>query len=162
MVLRPRYKRVQSFDQTGLAVVPHSCGRYGFMDERGRLAIPARFKHATSFSCGLARVEIDGRWGFIDAEGSVVIEPTHTDATSFVQPGLAAVANERGLMGCIDLAGRLVIDHLYADIDPFMDGGALFVKCQDGRKGYLSFDGRWLCDYAWDEQRQKGSQTKRR
>lgn len=157
VVLRPRYKWVNSFDEAGLSLVPHSCGCYGFMNEKGQLVIPARFKHATSFSCGRARVEIDGRWGFIDLEGRVVIEPTHADATSFVMPGLAAVANEQGLWGCIDPQGRLVIDQLYADIDPSLDGEALFVKRLDGRRGYLGYDGRWLCDYAWDEGRKKGA-----
>ncbi|NWG75239.1 MAG: WG repeat-containing protein [Rubrivivax sp.] len=72
-------------------------GQFGFFDERGGIAIPARFDFVEPFSAGLAafctgcrrkwegehqRYE-GGRWGYIDREGKTVIAPRFDAARSF-------------------------------------------------------------------------------
>ena len=59
----------------GLCWVKDKNGKYGYIDEKGKLVIPCKWRDARYFSEGLARVKNDNeRWGFIDKTGGVVIE----------------------------------------------------------------------------------------
>ncbi len=72
-------------------------GKFGFFDEGGKVAIPARYDYARPFSEGLAAVcagcreekdgehiaMVGGTWGYIDKTGAVVIPPRYTDAREF-------------------------------------------------------------------------------
>ena len=64
--------------------------KWGYMDERGRLAIPVQFNDAGYFSEGLAPVSLDGKFGFIDTAGHFAIAPKFDWAGEF-ESGLAPV-----------------------------------------------------------------------
>jgi hypothetical protein len=66
---------------------------FGFIDRTGRLAIPAQYMFAESFSEGLARVSVSGEvgsTGFIDTKGATVIPAKLSYGSDFHQ-GRAAV-----------------------------------------------------------------------
>jgi len=91
--------------------------RYGFLDRKGDMAIPARFFSAAPFQEGLAAVKHShdlnvNDWGYVDTGGNTVIEPRFYAAGSFSQ-GLAparwlAPANTL-ISGVIDPTGRVVV-----------------------------------------------------
>lgn len=47
-------------------------GKYGYVDESGRVVINLQFDYADLFREGLALVRIGGKWGYIDKTGRVV------------------------------------------------------------------------------------------
>lgn len=91
-------------------------GRWGFLDELGRVAIPPRFQGADEFVDGRAIVLVgegeNERRGFVDETGKLVIEPTYTWVWPYSE-GLAKVQVDGDVMsgrcGFIDKAGKMVI-----------------------------------------------------
>jgi hypothetical protein len=89
-------KFAQGWDyHEGLAVFQDErTKKYGFIDEGGRIAIPAQFEDAyilaSGFYEGLSPVKKGGKWGFINKSGSFIIPPKFDDARQF-HDGLAAV-----------------------------------------------------------------------
>ncbi len=49
--------------------------RYGYINDRGEMAVPFRYDKAEMFREGLAAVQRNGKWGFIDQKGNEVIPP---------------------------------------------------------------------------------------
>jgi hypothetical protein len=74
----------------GLAGVRLSGGKWGFLNEKGRLAIEARFDDVRDFVGDLAPVRIDRKSGYIDTSGRMVVEPRFQAAGEFHE-GLARV-----------------------------------------------------------------------
>ncbi|MBX9689934.1 MAG: WG repeat-containing protein [Candidatus Obscuribacterales bacterium] len=79
----------------GLAIFKDTAtNKYGFVDESGKVAVPATFDDAyiieSGFFEGLSPVKKDGKWGYVNRSGSFVIPPKFLDARQF-HDGLAAV-----------------------------------------------------------------------
>ncbi|HEY9296517.1 MAG TPA: WG repeat-containing protein, partial [Phormidium sp.] len=99
------YELIGPFSE-GLAQVLKLWEGVGYIDETGKLVIPAQFngtgvfpgdaRHAPyfkgdgKFSEGLAAVEIQRKWGYIDKTGKMVIQPQYEAAWAFSE-GLARV-----------------------------------------------------------------------
>lgn len=49
--------------------------RFGYVDRKGAVAIPASFDQAEPFHAGLAKVEVEGNSGYIDPSGKYVWKP---------------------------------------------------------------------------------------
>lgn len=58
-------------------------GKWGFMDENGKMVIEPQFEDARSFCNDYAAVAQDGEWGFINSKGTIVIEPQFTETKDF-------------------------------------------------------------------------------
>ncbi len=65
-------KYAVSFSE-GLAVIVNKEGKFGFVDETGKMIINPQFDTANSFSEGLAVVKQNDKFGFIDKTGKIVI-----------------------------------------------------------------------------------------
>ena len=90
-------------------------GKFGYIDETGRVVIKPQFDDAYPFTEGLAAVEIGKKSGFIDTSGKVVV-PFQYHATFPFSDGLAAVMKTEGTgnnrhfpCGYVNHAGELVI-----------------------------------------------------
>ena len=82
-------------------------GKWGFIDEQGRLVIEPRFDQADSFSDGLAGVAVGNLWGYIDKHGRYIVQPKYSYVPPF-REGLAALpAGDK--FGYIDVSGKFVI-----------------------------------------------------
>ena len=92
-------------------------GKTGFINEHGKVVIPARYEDALPFSEGLAAVKHEGRWGYIDRNGKEIIPYSYRTAESF--HGGVAVVNT-GLpehpVGLIDPSGAWVIQPVFRSI----------------------------------------------
>jgi hypothetical protein len=102
-------------------------GTAGYINDRGKLIIPARFENALPFSEGLAAVRHEGRWGYIDRSGKEVIPYLFQSAESF--HGGVAIVNT-GLpehpVGLIDASGAFVVQPSFR-----------FITAADGPNGLL-------------------------
>jgi WG repeat protein len=144
----------------GLLPVRHG-GAWGFIDEKGRPAIPLRFEEAWGFSEGLAAVKTDsGRCGYIDRGGAFAIAPRFLTCGPFTG-GRALVdaardANDAARPAFIDRGGAVVFSGATADppfgfaLD-FADGlaavGAGAAPGAEGpgaKLGYVDREGRYV------------------
>lgn len=99
-------------------------GKWGYIDNTGKIVIKPQFAWAEEFSEGLAGFENeDGKHGYIDETGKIVIEPKFDNWTDFSE-GLAAVSVDFE-WGYIDKTGGWAIQPQFAVGRPFSDGLAL-------------------------------------
>ena len=112
-------------------------GKWGFIDKSGNEVVPCKYDDASSFSEGLAFVELDGKYGFIDKSGNEVVPCTYDQAYSFSE-GLAHVKLD-GKWGFIDKSGNEVVPCKYDHANRFSEGLA-FVEL-DGRYFYIDKNG---------------------
>src|SRR5258708_7148845 len=69
-------------------------GRWGYLDNTGKIVIKPQFYWAEEFSEGLAAFENDdGDYGYVNETGKIIIEPIFDNWTSFSE-GLAAVSKD--------------------------------------------------------------------
>ena len=115
----------------------------GFVDESGKMVIPAQFRWVYGFREGVAPVQLNGKFGYIDPTGKFVIPPRYEHAYEFSE-GLAVVHLGKG-MGAIDHRGKLVIPNIYADLGS-CHSGRLSFRPRDGSQyppyGYLDKTGK--------------------
>lgn len=78
-------------------------GKWGYVDEKGKIAITPQFEKAKSFSNGLAAVYDGQSWGYINKSGTIVIEYQFVDADYFTEKGITLVSSLEGLYYMIKL-----------------------------------------------------------
>lgn len=124
--INPQHLMARGF-KDGLAPVrtQKNDDEWGYLDLKGRLAIPAKFDDAGEFDpkTGLAPVQVDSWWGFINERGHIAIQLRFEEARGFFG-GLAAV-RIKGKWGFIGKDGELAIPAGYFFVDDFRDKLAL-------------------------------------
>lgn len=121
-------------------------GKFGFVDQRGRLRIANRYEGISSFREGLAAVKILGKWGFVDKQDHIVINPSYERVEDFNNG--TSIVTRAGLQGVLRADGRpllLVRYHAVARIRNF------FLLERDGLKGLAANDGRVIVEPRFDE-----------
>lgn len=120
----------------GLLMVK-SDDRFGFLNEKGELVVPARWEDARAFQNGHAFVMAGGLWGIIDRTGAVVVQPTW-DQIEY--PREWTPIRKGRDWGVVDASGQLVVPLRYDKIlaSPM---GPLLPVGDDGRILYLRPDG---------------------
>ena len=87
-------------------------GKWGYIDNAGKMAVSLQFDSAGIFSEGLAAVRLGDKYGFIDPSGKYVIDPLLLYADGFSE-GLAAVGvvgkDGTGSYCYINKAGKIVV-----------------------------------------------------
>jgi len=109
--------------------------KFGYIDEKGQVVVPAQFDKAQDFSEGLAAVAFNAgkkskhefekprHWGYIDRDGKILISPQFRRARPF-SGGLAAVQNLRYKWGYIDPSGKIIVPFQFEDAASFSEGKA--------------------------------------
>lgn len=93
-------------EQEGLRAIQRD-GKFGFVDNRGRLRIANRYDDVQSFTQGLAAIKIRGKWGFISHQEKIIIQPAYEYVTPFREG--YSVVQTKGLKGLIDISGRIIL-----------------------------------------------------
>lgn len=127
-------------------------GKWGYMDRFGKLQIPVQWDNASSFSEGLAAVELNGMWGYIDTSGKIVIPLQFGYAHDFHE-GIAVVQDiETKKKGYINNSGDIVVPLEYDNAFTFTDGfGKVMMDKKDDNPGfYRMFDKNGVINPLWD------------
>jgi len=99
--------------------------KWGYLDKRGEVAIPAQFDFASVFHDGLAQVRKGGSGGFIDTAGKTAIDLGRRGATDFSEDRAAVRApGTEGRYGFIDTHGRATVPHEYIIAREYSEGVA--------------------------------------
>ncbi len=106
-----------------------SDGKYGYINEKGEIAIAPLYDRAHGFSEGLACVSVvkkgDDLSGYINKKGDVVIDMQYDRATDF-KDGMAEVLVD-GRIGYINKKGKYIINPQYNDDSVYYIGYDMFL-----------------------------------
>ena len=137
-------------------------GKFGFINQRGKILIPFRFIQVKLFHEGLACAAVLSKtgtvkWGYINPKGSWVIPPLFNLARSFHE-GLAAVGYQRlpkyrqrleslfpltqAHWGFINQKGKFMIKPQFKKALSFSEG--LAAVCISKGCGYIDSQGKWI------------------
>lgn len=87
------FHNAQPFNE-GLAAISNDDGKWGYIDESGKLVIPHKYDYARNFCQGYTAVSTQGYWGFIDKTGKEITGPVFDNVTS-LKEGKAKVRYNR-------------------------------------------------------------------
>ena len=150
-VWRDQYEQVDGF-YDGLAAVRHHNGKWGFVNEKGTLVIPAEFDRVSSFDEGMCCVVSNGLYGLIDKKGKFIVPCQYKSMGLCLEGFLSVQDAETGKEGFIDKTGKIVVPLKYDIVDRFFDGMAFVYKEKVGC-GYVDATGKELIplqyDYGW-------------
>lgn len=85
----------RSFAGSGPAAICVA-GKWGFVDNTGKIVIAPQYEGANSFNIGLGAVCVEGAWGYINSNGTIRVECQFEDCQPFADNGIAAV-KEKGM-----------------------------------------------------------------
>jgi hypothetical protein len=129
----------------GLAPVRMSNKKYGFIDTKGKLAVPAEYETVGYFAAGLAWVKTaEGKLGYIDKSGQWVIKPEFEAGKEFDPvSGLARV--KKGESWCyVDKSGKILYVKDTESWGDFSEGLADGKK--GGMRGFYDKTGKWVIE----------------
>lgn len=101
-------------------------GRYGFIDDRGRLRIANRYENVKPYSEKLAAIQILNKWGFIDHAEKIIIQPVYESVTPFDKG--TSIIKLKGKSGMIDITGKVLIAPTFESLIPLSSGRFLATK----------------------------------
>lgn len=114
-------------------------GKWGFMDDTGKLAIPAKYDWVFAFSEGLAAVSVDRQVGFINHSGEWAIMPQFRVAAPFSE-GMGPV-RVGDVFRFIDHSGQQAIATDYRYVSQFSEGLAAVRGLKSDLWGYIDKKG---------------------
>jgi len=125
-------------------------GKYGFIDEEGKVMIEPQYEVVEPYTEGLGLVVKNGELGFLNKAGDLVIPFDYDDGEPFYE-GLAIVSrNDK--YGMIDRTNKAVIPFQYDLVGKFSQGLALVAN--DTAYGFVGKEGKvvipMILDYAND------------
>lgn len=115
-------------------------GKYGFIDNLGRLRIANRYEDVKPFSEGLAAFKIRNKWGFINRDEKIIIQPTFDDAAPFSDEH--SIVKQKGLYGYMDKDGKVVLPIRYNEVEVLKTKRLLITL--NGLKGLADENGNVL------------------
>ena len=126
----------------------YKSGKYGFVDDKGKVVISLKYDHAWQFHEGLACVKLNGKWGFIDKRGEEIISCKYDNVAMFgFSEGLACV-KLNGYWGWIDKNNEEIVTFIYDDAWSFSEGLAM-VKL-NGKYDFVDKKGKEITSIKYD------------
>lgn len=129
--------------------------KYGFINLKNEVVIPAKFDEAKNFKNGLAAVKIGDLWGYINTNGEIVIQPKYRTVLDFEGPIAKVSIAEIGLMQTgtytyINQKGEDVPETAILG-EPAFFNGLKPVKAENGKYGYKNNKGVMVIPAVYDD-----------
>ena len=141
MRISPQFRAVDDFSGGRAAV--DQCDNCGYIDDKGKPAFGATFRHCYRFQDRVAKVEFSaGSWGFIDESGKTLAKLSGNGEFALFSEGLIPAENGGGPVGFEDTGGKFVIEPRFAFVQPF-SGGLAAVK-EEKAWGYIDKTGKYV------------------
>ncbi len=118
--------------------------KMGFINEKGKLVIPAVFNIVQKFSEGLAAVKtMNDKWEYINKKGIIIIPPKNFSDAYWFHNGLSLVS--RGIKyGLINKNGKIVLPIRFY-CDGFHEGlAAAGINSNYTKMGFINTKGLWV------------------
>jgi hypothetical protein len=115
-------------------------GKYGFIDDLGRLRIANRYEDIKPFSEGLAAIKIRNKWGFINRDDNIMIHPNFEEVLPF-EKGYSII-KQKGLFGLLTREGKVVLPARYDSVA--MQANGRFLIIVNGLQGLADQHGNVL------------------
>ena len=145
-----QYPSIGEFSDCGLAWFCNADEKYGYLNTKGEVAIPAKYDYAEEFAAnGLACVKKNKKYGFIDKEGKEIIPCNYEYAESFFEDYPTVICRD-GKYGYINASGEEVIEAKFEDALDFIAGYAA-VKCDNKKWGAINLKGDLVVSPQFDE-----------
>lgn len=116
--------------------------KFGYINKKGEVVVPAIYKRANPFSEGLAAVSesCEDGYGYIDKDGKQVINAQFSYAEDFIN-GKAIVLFGASGWGTIDKKGKYIINPQFEELN--YDGDRYIIRLQGGKEyGYCDAVGK--------------------
>ena len=143
-VIQPAYAFLGYMSDAGLVVARQSgADKYGYLDKKGDLVIPANFEDADQFEAGYAVVRMGSTSGVIDTKGNYSISLQDKPLQNLGQEriGFADPTTWKG--GFMDVKGNVIVQAMYDNYSKygFTDVDLLAVK-QSDKWGFMDKNGK--------------------
>lgn len=144
------YKEAYGFRENRLGFRDFN-DKKGYLNEKGEVVIPAKFRGGWDFYQGLAKVEFNNKRGYIDLNGKVIIPIRYEDGTNF-QQGRAILFNKKKC-AIIDLNGKFIKPFIFDFAWDYVAGYA--VVSSEKKFYYVDLNGEeafyWKYEDRFDE-----------
>ncbi|KAA2243526.1 WG repeat-containing protein [Chitinophaga agrisoli] len=117
--------------------------KFGYIDNQGKVIIPARFNAVEEFSEGVASVREGGYYGYINPKGEWVIQPVYDYAQPFSE-GIAVVY-KGAKANYIRRDGTVILEIDCAEAGAFLDGNAM-IESRNKKYGVIDTSGHFIID----------------
>ncbi len=118
-------------------------GRWGFIDQTGKLRISNRYDSVHIFHEDLAAIKLRNKWGFIDKDEKLVIQPYYDQISSFKNE--LAIVTSNNLSGLINKNGEVLVELSFKTIERLWNDNYK-IKDQSDRYGLVSASGKFIID----------------
>ena len=132
------------------AIVQNIDGKFGIINQQGKLLLKPIYDSITYFFDGFARIQIGDRYGLIDTNFKIILKPTYDYISEFT--GDIAILHHKEKYGCINKDMELKIKPTYERI--YFQQEDFLRTSLDNKWGYLDNQcnvlSKPIFDYAYD------------
>ena len=148
-LIQPKPYELVSRFSGGLAAVKYK-GKWGYVDKRGHMAIPAIYEEAGDFDGGFACVVLNGKLRVIDAGGGTVLETEYQGVSAYTEFSNGRIhVTANGLSGCIDMKGNIIVPLIYDKLEKLDSGYA--EACIDDKWGLVDKTGKAVLPLVYED-----------
>jgi len=119
-------------------------GKYGLMDEKGRVILPPTYSFIFPFENGVAKVQIGKNFKLIDKEGKTLLIPEYEYIGNF-ENGMALIVKDKKV-GVTDTKGRIIIEPQYERLS--IENGIIRAR-KDGKWGIVNTQNKPLLPFEY-------------
>jgi hypothetical protein len=138
----PRWRaRISCFVTAMLPLRTKVKGLWGFIDQSGKMIIPAQFEFVDDFYEDWAAVKLVGRAFYVDRVGRTVLTTPFENVGRF--RNARAVVRLNGRSGLIDREGKIIVKPQFPSLEMVSDE---LIRVEDREKGigYLNYSGEFI------------------
>jgi hypothetical protein len=143
------YSMGNSLFANGLIAVEN--GKWGYLNNSGKIAIPVQFAEASIFNKGYAVVKLKNDYFIIDTTGNkTTIDVKGINGLNHFSEGLASYSDYKDRLGFINYEGIVKIQPEFKSVGYFI-GGVAWAKTFEDKVGFIDSTGKWVVKPDFDE-----------
>lgn len=124
--------------------------KWGYLNSKGKLAIPLKYDNATTFENGFATVKIGTSFFVLDTLGNEISAPSGTKDLKRFSEGFAPFESADKKMGFLNGKGEVVIPATFNSVGYFLGSYAFARNASDKKCGIINTKGEWVIQPSFD------------